>query len=701
MFGREMVKSRQAAWLSTLLLILITGCGRDFSGRPTPTLPPFPYLSPTPSRTPLVFVTPTSHDTATPTPLSPQAIPIPQFSTPDLALATPEGYIWPTPMPTRAHSFTVNTLTPIAPGSRLEALSEVMRLGHGTLLYFAFSDDGRWLGFSTQRGIEVYDARTLSPVLFIATPFEILRLVFSPDGAILAAADRDSRLSLYATTDGSLIRQLDNGALGPPLTLTFFAGGSLLHIGTSSEISVIWEVETGKLAHRWYTSGNAAMAASSDGVLMATSNWNGSIFLWTLQDGNSPGRLWANSEILAMQFAPDSSILLAGYGDDTAIIWNLEDAKVLHTLRGHTDRVTTVAISPDSRLAATGSWDNTIRLWDIQSGLLLQTLTGHSGRIVQIAFTPDGRGLASYAEDGRFQFLTVPAGIPTKSLNDFAPPGNAIYTPDGKIVLTGAQDGWLRWWNAENGAMLAERLADPAGISALQLSPDGSLIATGGTDGPIRLWAAATGQLIAEYNDSHVWVNNLAFSPDGHWLAAGGAEGNIRLWDMTSGRLDRTIDTGLAVILRLAFSPDSRQLAGGALDGSVTLWQIDSHLPPRILREKGPFVSALAFSPDGYTLASGGDEKTISLWRLVGGGLTLTPESQRPEGSAAVAFTPDGQVLVASFWDHSLRFYSPASGSLLVEVDLPFTARQISISPDGRQLALSLEDGTVRLWAIH
>ena len=692
---------RQAAWLLTLLLFVFAGCGRDFSGKPTPTLPPFPILSPTPSRTPLVFTTPTNQAAVTPVSLSPRNIPIPQFSAPEQSLATPANYTWPTPGPTPARSFTINTLTPIAPGSRLAALSEVMRLGNGTLLYFAFSADGRWLGFSTRRGIDLYDARTLSSTLFIATPVETLRLAFSPDGNILAAADRDSRISLYDTDSGSLIRRLDNGALGPPLTLTFFSAGSLLHIGTSSEISVIWEVGTGKVEHRWYTSGNAAMAASLDGELLATSNWNGSIFLWTLQDGNSPGRLWADSEILALDFAPDRSTLLAGYGDGTALIWNLDGGKVLHSLRGHTDRVAAVAVSPDSRLAATGSWDNTIRLWDMDSGLLLHTFVGHSGRITQIAFTADGRGLASYAEDGRLQFWTIPTGIPTRSLDDFAPPGNAIYTQDGKTLLTGAHDGWLRWWDAENGTLLAERLANPAGISALQLSPDGSLIVTGGTDGPIRLWEAATGNLIAEFNESQVWVNNLVFSPDGHWLAAGGAEGNIRLWDMTSGRLDRTINTGPTAILRLAFSPDSRQLAGGALDGSVTLWRLDSNLPPRILREKGPFVSALAFSPDGFTLAAGGDEKVISLWRVVGGGLTVTPENDHAEGLAAVAFTPDGQVLAASFWDASLRFYSPTSGSLLDEIDLPFTARQISISPDGRQLALSLEDGTVRLWAIH
>jgi WD40 repeat protein len=99
-------------------------------------------------------------------------------------------------------------------------------------------------------------------------------------------------------------------------------------------------------------------------------------------------------------------------------------------------------------------------------------------------------------------------------------------------------------------------------------------------------------------------------------------------------------------------------------------------------------------------LAAGGDEKKISLWRLNGGTLTFTIESKRSEGLAALAFTPDGQMLAASFWDRTLRFYNPSNGSLLRSFDLPFAARQISLAPDGRRLALGLDDGTVRVWGI-
>ena len=609
---------------------------------------------------------------------------------------------WPTPqytLPVRV--VLASALTPLAPTARLENLAELYRLGKGSLLTFAYSPDGVWLGLATQRGIFLYDARTLQEKRFISTPLENLLLAFSTDGRQLAAADRDSRITLYETASGSRVRRLDNGPLGRPLALAFFAGDSQLYIGSSSEISVIWESATGKLAHRWPTSGDAAMAVSADGSLLATSNWSGNIYFWTLAEGRSPGRLWRDSEILAMQFAPDGLTLAAGYGDHSAVIWRLDGGKALHILAGHTDRVISVAYSPNSRLLATGSWDQTVRLWDADSGELLQTLESHTGRIVQVSFTPDGNHLVSAAEDGRLQTWAIPSGVPGTVLVDFAPAGNAIFTPDGKTVLTGAQDGWLRWWDADSGRLQRQVLAHPSGISALQVSPDGRWIVTGGTGGCLRLWLASDGSPQGTLTGPEAWINSLAFSPDSRRLAASTASGLVRIWDTASGQLDQTIATGEQSVLRLAYSPDGRSLAAGAISGSILLLQPGSSSAPRVLRENGAFLSGLAFSPDGQTLASGGDEKTISLWRLAAGSLIFTTASKTSDGLAALAYSASSQVLAASFWDRTLRLYSPISASLLRSYDLPFAARQLSLSPDGRRLALSLDDGTVSVWGIQ
>ncbi len=67
-----------------------------------------------------------------------------------------------------------------------------------------------------------------------------------------------------------------------------------------------------------------------------------------------------------------------------------ETGREVHTLRGHTKKVTGLAFHPDGQRLASGSLDATVRLWDLASGQ--EALTLRSDQPL-VAFGPDGHSL--------------------------------------------------------------------------------------------------------------------------------------------------------------------------------------------------------------------------------------------------------------------------------------------------------------------
>ncbi len=100
----------------------------------------------------------------------------------------------------------------------------------------------------------------------------------------------------------------------------------------------------------------------------------------------------------------------------------------------------------------------------------------------------------------------------------------------------------------------------------------------------------------------------------------------------------------------LAFSPDGKTILIGSNDNKTAhLWDAASGRPLGLSLEHPDEVSAMAFSPDGGLILTGCVDKTARLWDAATG-RPLGPPMRHDDMVASVAFSPDGKRCSPGAW---------------------------------------------------
>jgi WD40 repeat protein len=235
----------------------------------------------------------------------------------------------------------------------------------------------------------------------------------------------------------------------------------------------------------------------------------------------------------------------------------------------------------------------------------------------------------------------------------------AVFTPDGKELMTASLDNTARFWDLESGETTQVLRPPLRQIICADLSPDGKLVALGGgaipedkSQGPqpAVILMNRKGEFVRRLTEKGNQPWTLAFSPDGKWLASStpragvkndGPGNDLRLWDVEKGERIFTWADKAARGLALAFSPDGKQIVTATASGDCAVWEPGSKEPKFHIPGHTQAVAGVAWSPDGKYIATAGEDG-LRLYDLKEKKSTLLTK----QFTDRVTFSKDGKKLL-------------------------------------------------------
>lgn len=424
---------------------------------------------------------------------------------------------------------------------------------------------------------------------------------------------------------------------------------------------------------------------------------------------------------------------------------------------------TAVAFSPSGRELLVGVQSNTtegaIRVYDVADFTqIAQLLPGHDrGGVVRLAFARDGRFLASVGADDEVQIWDWPTRKVRGRVTVQGLPSYLGFLNDIPVLIAFDRAGVKAWSalhakefvklqpaeRAELGAAdlvqktLDRVMAMDQGMRQVKLPYAGfedaryldldvghDLRSGSGTKNGrpcyfVGLWSDTDGRLVRLYEGHGYSIPSLALSADGAWVASGDHFGEIHLWEVATGQRKSLFSGSGRRIYAVGWTSDANGpgLAFGTQPHGGTRWKFNDYaelrqtfdLQTRRIREEVSGHPQIALLRDGdrelateiapewnvNALAYRRQGRRVSRYTFPPGVMamcaTFAKANQLGLDEAAIVGRDDNAMMCMDLRGMIAR-------REFVGHSAPVTA--VAVSPDGRFLASSSMDRTLRIWSL-
>jgi WD40 repeat protein len=277
---------------------------------------------------------------------------------------------------------------------------------------------------------------------------------------------------------------------------------------------------------------------------------------------------------------------------NTVRIWDADTGNAIHTLAGHKEYVSHLAVHEGMVISA--SMDNTIRVWDLLTGELIRTLTG-----------------GVYGLD---QIIAVRNMIPNSNLEGNPIPnsnleGNPI--PNSNIIITRNGVANVEVWNLSTGEFIST-LAKKC-YNSRPVATHNNLVALSESHDnyTIRVCDLMTGHLIHILTGHTNRIQSIAMRDN--LIVSGSLDKTVRVWDVTTGCLIHTFTFASGVSYARFTDGCDNLIVSKNQDNTVNILDAMTGCQIHTLARGATNVTSLSVGRDNMIML-GISDNTIELW---------------------------------------------------------------------------------------